>query len=85
MQIELLHHEGCPLADAARELVSDCLRQLGLDEPIIDRVARYPSPSVLVNGVDVMGVPSQVGGADACRLDVPTRDRVLAALVAAGE
>jgi hypothetical protein len=79
-RVELLHHEGCPLTPAARRVVEECLRELGLDVPIIDRVARYPSPSVLIDGVDVMGPPGDGAPADACRLDVPTPDRVAAAL-----
>jgi hypothetical protein len=60
--------------------MTDYLTTLGLDVPIIDRVGRYPSPTVLVNGVDVMrpGAGAPVG--DACRLDLPTPQRVLDAL-----
>jgi hypothetical protein len=64
-------------------VVDDCIQQLGIDAPVTDRVARYPSPTVLVNGVDVMGDPATTPEVDACRLDVPTRDRVTAALRAA--
>lgn len=81
VRIEVLHHDGCPLAAGTRELVADCLRELGIAAPISVRLARHPSPTVLVNGVDVMGAPS--ASADACRLDIPTRDRLLAALRAA--
>ena len=42
------------------------------------RVAVYASPSVLVNGCDVMGRNEAKGAM--CRLDIPTRDRLLAAL-----
>jgi hypothetical protein len=39
-------------------VVNDCLRELlDIEAIVTDRVARYPSPSVLVNGVDVMGAP----------------------------
>jgi len=48
--------------------------------PIIDRVGRYPSPTVLVDGVDVMRPESGARSGDACRLDVPTPQRVLDAL-----
>lgn len=76
VRVEVLRHEGCPLAAAALDLVRDCVRELGVDAIVSERVARWPSPTVLVNGLDVMGVP--VGGTptDACRLDVPTRERV---------
>jgi hypothetical protein len=83
MRIELLTAPRCPHADAARKLVADCLTTLGIDGPIIDRVGRYPSPTVLVDGVDVMrpGTGASIG--DACRLDLPTPQRVLEALRAA--
>ena len=45
---------------------------------MIERIGDYPSPTVLVNGDDVMGQPSTSG--PTCRLDVPTEDRVMAAL-----
>jgi hypothetical protein len=83
VRVELLHHEGCPLAPAARRVVDECIQQLDIDADVTDRVARYPSPTVLVNGVDVMGDPAITTEVDACRLDVPTRDRVTAALRAA--
>ncbi|SCL31994.1 Alkylmercury lyase [Micromonospora rhizosphaerae] len=38
----------------------------------------YPSPSILVNGVDVMGGSGD--GSAACRLDLPTEERIRAAL-----
>lgn len=80
VRVELLHHEGCPRAEAARRVVEDCVRELGVHATVIDRLARYPSPSVLVDGVDVMGTPGDGTPVDACRLDVPTAERVADAL-----
>jgi len=78
--VELLTAPGCPNAAAARATIADCLSTLGIDVPITDRVGRYPSPTVLVDGVDVMRTESGVRSGDACRLDVPTPQRVLDAL-----
>jgi hypothetical protein len=78
VRIELLTSPGCPNAAAARATIADCLRTLGIDVPIIDRVGRYVSPTVLVDGADVMR--TEVRGDDACRLDLPTHRRVLDAL-----
>lgn len=80
MRIELLAAPDCPHAAAARQVITDCLTRLGLDVPIIDRVGRCCSPTVLINGVDVMrpGAAPPIG--DACRLDLPTPRRVLDAL-----
>lgn len=86
MRVELLLAPGCPHADAARPVVTDCLAQLGVTAPVVETVGRYPSPTVLVDGEDVMGRPAE-SQMDACRLDLPTSDRVAAALRAslAGE
>ena len=80
MRIELLTSPGCPNAEPARELIIDCLGSLGLDREIEERVGSYPSPTILVDGVDVMGCGSDALTGDACRLDLPTRERLLAAL-----
>jgi alkylmercury lyase len=81
VQVELLSVSGCPNVDATRRMVHGCLTELGLDTTVIERVGRYRSPTVVVNGVDVMGAVAADGMDDtACRLDLPSRDRVLAAL-----
>jgi hypothetical protein len=80
MRIELLTAPDCPHAAPARQVITECLTSLGLDVAIIDRVGRYPSPTVLVNGVDVMRPEAAAPVGDACRLDLPTPRRVLDAL-----
>jgi hypothetical protein len=80
MRVELLQYEGCPLAPAAHRLVRECLIAVGIPEPALVRVGDYPSPTVLVNGTDVMGAAAELSKARVCRVDVPTRERVLAAL-----
>jgi hypothetical protein len=80
MRVELLHHAGCRRAPAAHQLVRECLIALGLPEPVLVRVGEYPSPTVLVNGTDVMRPAAELSEASACRIDVPTRERVLAVL-----
>ena len=78
MKIELLHVSDCPHVDAARALLRECLIELQLNVIIEEKEGAYPSPTILVDGIDVMGAPaSQVA---ACRLDVPTRRRLLFAL-----
>lgn len=79
MIVELFHAPGCPNAAAARQLVHDCLAESGLDLVVTEHVGAYRSPTVLIDGVDVMGESADVRG-DACRLDLPTRERLLAAL-----
>ena len=83
MRVELLQYEGCPLAPAALRLVRECLGALGVSESVLVRVGDYPSPTVLVNGADVMGAAAEPSTARVCRLDVPTRERMLVAVRAA--
>jgi hypothetical protein len=79
MKVELLHVPDCPHVDGARRLLVECLGELGLERVAVDdREGDFPSPSILINGRDVMGAPAL--NAAACRLDVPTRERVVAAL-----
>lgn len=54
------------------------MKELGIEERIEAREGGYPSPTILVDGTDVMGEPTSSEAA--CRLDVPMRERVIAAL-----
>jgi hypothetical protein len=78
MKVELRYVPGCPHTDAARMLLAECLTELHLDAVVEEKEGAYPSPSILINGEDVMGAPSSQ--AAACRLDVPTRQQLLASL-----
>ena len=78
VRVELLYVPGCPHSGAARAMLKDCLIELKVDAAIEEKEGAYPSPTILVNGEDVMGAPASQ--AAACRLDVPTRQRLLAAL-----
>jgi hypothetical protein len=80
VRIELCTAPGCPNAAAAKETIADCLLALGIDVPVIERVGHYPSPTVLVDGVDVMRPEAEAPIGDACRLDLPTPQRILDAL-----
>ncbi len=78
MKIELLHVPGCPHVDAAQALLTECLTELRLEVSVEDKEGAYPSPTILVDGVDIMDAPASM--AAACRLDVPTKSRLLVAL-----
>ena len=79
MKIELLQFSGCPHANETRQLLVDCLNEIGLGAIHIDeREGEFPSPSIVIDGRDVMGEPTVIVAC--CRLDLPTRERVLAAL-----
>jgi hypothetical protein len=80
MEVELLVAPKCPHAPAARTLLASCLDRLGLATRVRERTGDYPSPTILIDGIDVMtGLPG-VPRMRACRLDVPTASRVLVAL-----
>lgn len=79
MRIELLSHAGCPNVVAARDLLTECLLLMGLEVVVTEDVGAYPSPSILINGVDVMRAGALLGGRS-CRLDVPTREAIVVAL-----
>jgi hypothetical protein len=81
MRIELRTSPGCPNAAAAMKTVTDCVMALGIDVPVIEHVGRYPSPTVLVDGVDVMRPDDKTMLGDMCRLDLPTPQRILNALL----
>ncbi len=81
MKVEVLYVAGCPHAAEALALVERCAARLGIHVELAAREADVPSPSVLVDGVDVMGAPD--GATAVCRLDRPTEERVLGALAEA--
>ncbi|MBC6451276.1 alkylmercury lyase [Actinokineospora xionganensis] len=82
MNVDLFHAPDCPNAATTRELVLDCLAEAD-DIVFAEHIGDYRSPSVLVDGVDVMDGGREVAGT-ACRLDLPTRERLLAAFAARG-
>jgi hypothetical protein len=80
LEVQLLVAPGCPNADGTRHLMAECIDQLGLSVAVRERVGEYPSPTILVDGVDVMTGTLAVERMQACRLDVPTRPHLLSAL-----
>jgi len=80
MDVVLLLGPQCPNAAAARSRLTACLRQLGLDLQVRERVGDYASPTILVDGVDVMTAQRGAPPRQTCRLDVPTGARISAAL-----
>ncbi|MGR8010370.1 alkylmercury lyase family protein [Streptomyces hypolithicus] len=78
MIVELLSVPDCPNLAPTRDLLRACLAELGLPLTVVEKVGDHPSPSVLVDGVDVMR--ASAGEAQSCRLDVPTAEAIRAAL-----
>lgn len=80
--VELRSVPDCPNLDRVRTILYATLAELGLPPAVIERVGDYPSPSVLIDGVDVMGTSD---GPAACRLDLPAAEDLKAALCRATE
>jgi hypothetical protein len=75
--VELRSVPNCPNLEPVRTALHTALAEINLSPTVIERTGDYPSPSVLIDGVDVMGAPD---GPAACRLDRPTIDDLRAAL-----
>ncbi len=83
VKVELLLVPECPNADAARAVLADAIGRLGVRVAVHERVGDYPSPTVLVDGVDVVTGGRFEQSVATCRLDLPTVSNVVAALRAA--
>lgn len=79
----MLTSPGCPNVAVVKQTLAECLDALGLDIPVVERVGRYPSPTLLIDGVDVMRPGCAAVDGDACRLDLPSRQRIMESLAAA--
>jgi len=77
VKIELLSVPDCPNVAAARRLLRSCIADAGIDLEVVEAVGEFPSPTIRVNGRDVMG---EVPPGAYCRLDLPTREKVTAAI-----
>ena len=67
--IELRSVRDCPNLALTRELLRARLAEACLPVEFTEMIGDYPSPSILIDGVDVMG---DTGQGPACRLDPPT-------------
>jgi len=81
VKVELMYVAGCPNVDEVRRTLDQCMQELGIEAPFVELEGDYTSPTVLVDGVDVMGRSDERGAM--CRPDLPTRESVLKALGAA--
>lgn len=92
-KIQLLYFPGCPNVEATREAIRKALSSLSLDYLYVEEInihapespenyRNWPSPSVLIDGVDVEGKPPTE--AAACRIypggKTPRLKKIMAAL-----
>ncbi|WP_148086321.1 alkylmercury lyase family protein [Micromonospora sp. HM5-17] len=78
MTVELRSVPDCPNLGPVRQALYAALADVGLPPVVTEHVGDYPSPTVLINGVDVMGGTGD--GPAACRLDLPTSEQIRDAL-----
>lgn len=81
VQIRLLHVPDCPLVDRVRATLRRSLSSTTVRVTVEEVEGPYPSPTLLVGGVDVTGRTPAAG--PSCRLDLPTEEQILTALAAA--
>jgi len=78
-RLQLLQVPGCPLVERLVALVDECRAEVGSDTAVEHLVGEYPSPTLALDGVDIAtGLP--VAQRAYCRMDLPSREQVLAAL-----
>lgn len=77
--IQILQVPGCPLVDRLIDDLESCLAEADVSDPVEVLVGDYPSPTLLIGGIDVAtGQP--VSGQPRCRMDLPSRSQIRAAL-----
>ncbi len=81
VQIRLLHVPDCPLVERVRATLRHSLSNTDVRVTIEEVEGPYPSPTLLVGGIDVTGRTPAAG--PSCRLDLPTEEQIVAALAAA--
>ena len=77
-KVQILTVPDCPNAAQVRTLVEDVIAAAGVLADIEELEGMFPSPSVLVDGIDVTGCSA--GAQAACRLDLPSREQLIMAL-----
>ena len=80
LRISILHVPDCPQVPRLAAEVQAALRHLGTTAVVEEIEGPYRSPTLLVNGIEIDGYPT--GSDPACRIDLPTRKEITAAIVA---
>lgn len=81
VHVQLLHVPDCPLVEQVKATLRRSLSKTDVGARIEQVEGPYPSPTLLIGGIDVTGRTPAAG--PSCRLDLPTEDQVLAALTLA--
>ena len=81
LAVQILHVPHCPNVGTVRDLVQQALTALDLSATIEEIEGPYPSPTLMINGVEV--IPRPAATEASCRLDLPTEAQILDALARA--
>jgi len=77
--VELRWVPACPNVDRVRRELLVVLAELDLTVDVKEQVGDYPSPTVVVDGLDVVTHEAPRAG-PSCRLDLPTHAQLIDAL-----
>lgn len=80
VHVRLEHVPECPLVDRVRAGLRQALDATGVIAAIEDVEGAYASPTLLIDGVDVVTGRPASGGEVQCRLDLPTYEQITTAL-----
>jgi hypothetical protein len=78
--IRLLQTSDCPHVSRVHALLDAYLRESGTSAVVEDVIGDYPSPTLVIDGVDVVTRRPPTGDVACCRLDLPTRTQIADAL-----
>lgn len=79
-RLQILQVPDCPLVGRLVDEVQACLTDCGVREPLEMVVGDYPSPTLVVDGLDVStGQP--VRSATCCRFDLPSSAQIREAVL----
>jgi hypothetical protein len=74
-RLQILQVADCPLVGRLVEDVQACVTEWGVSERVEVVVGDYPSPTLVIDGLDVStGRPVQ--GGPCCRIDLPSREQI---------
>ena len=78
VRIQLFHVPDCPLVDRVRATLRSSLAKASAPVVVEEIEGSYPSPTLLIDGIDVTGRSLEPDAS--CRLDLPTEEQILTAL-----
>jgi hypothetical protein len=81
LHVSIFYVPDCPLIGRVREAVEVALERVGATAIIDEIEGEYPSPTLLIDDIEVDGYP--LGSEPACRVKLPTHEEVATAILAA--